>query len=270
MPVLENARHELFARALAGGKSASEAYRGAGYQCAPRKARGHGYRLRRREDIAARIDELCAMGPEFLAEPIPAAKRPRKRKPKARTLPKFQHQRPGQPTRYERAFCPRARRLALLGLTDTEIADLFGISPDTLYEWRRRHLEFSDSLDAGKIEADPRVAEGLYNRARGMSMPAVKIFQGTPEAGPVIVPHQEHLPPDVGAAKLWLSRRQPEKWRERQEVNVTGSLEHRLNQMTPEERAADAVEPMARVRRRLAEYRQTIEHEPSPERETED
>jgi len=27
-----------------------------------------------------------------------------------------------------------------------------------------------------------------------MSVPAVKIFQGTPEGGPVIVPHQEHLP----------------------------------------------------------------------------
>ena len=91
-----------------------------------------------------------------------------------------------------------------------------------------------------------------------------------PEAGPVIVPHQEHLPPDVGAAKLWLSRRQPDLWRERQQVDISGTLEHRLNQMTPEERAADAVELMARVRRRLAEYQQTIEHEPSPEPETDD
>ncbi len=103
-----------------------------------------------------------------------------------------------------------------------------------------------------------------------MSLPAVKIFQGTPEGGPVIVPHQEHLPPDVGAAKLWLSRRQPDLWRERRQVDVSGSLEHRLNQMTPEERAADAVELMEQVKRRLAEYRQTIEHEPSPEPETED
>ncbi len=74
-----------------------------------------------------------------------------------------------------------------------------------------------------------------------------------------------HLPPDVGAAKLWLSRRQPERWKERQEVDVSGTLEHRLNQMTPEERAADAVELMARVKRRLAEYQQTIEHVPQAE-----
>src|SRR6266568_9065391 len=119
---------------------------------------------------------MPALPNEHHAEPKPGAKRPRKRKPKARTLPKFEHQRPGQPTRYEPAFCPRARRLALLGLTDIEIADLFGISPDTLYEWRRRHPEFSDSLDAGKIEADPRVAERLFDRARGTTVPAVKIF----------------------------------------------------------------------------------------------
>ncbi len=61
-----------------------------------------------------------------------------------------------------------------------------------------------------------------------------------------------------------------EKWRERQEVDVTGSLEHRLSQMTPAERAADAIALVERVGRRLAEYRQTIEHEPSPEPKTED
>ncbi len=200
---------------------------------------------------------------EHHAEPKPGAKRPRKRKPKARTLPKFEHQRPGQPTRYEPAFCPRAHRLALLGLTDTEIADQFGISPDTLYEWKRRYPEFSDSLDAGKIEADAHVAEGLYNRARGMSVPAVKIFQGTPEGGPVIVPHQEHLPPDVGAAKLWLRNRQPERWRERQEVNVTGSIAHRLAAMTPAERGAFAADLVAQAKRRLLEAGVVIDQEPA-------
>jgi hypothetical protein len=32
--------------------------------------------------------------------------------------------------------------------------------------------------------------------------------------------------------------------------------------MTPDERARDALELMARARRRIAEYKQTIEHEP--------
>jgi len=100
-----------------------------------------------------------------------------------------------------------------------------------------------------------------------MSVPAVKIFQGTPEGGPVIVPHQEHLPPDVGAAKLWLSRRRPNLWRERQQVDVTATVAHQIAQMTPEQRAQDALDLVARARQRLAEYRQTIEHEPAPEDE---
>ena len=55
--------------------------------------------------------------------------------------------------------------------------------------------------------------------------------------------------------------RQPALWRDRQGVNVTGSLEHRLSQMTPEERARDALKLAERIRRRIAELR-TIEHEP--------
>jgi len=78
------------------------------------------------------------------------------------------------------------------------------------------------------------------------------------------VPHQEHLPPDVGAAKLWLRNRQPERWRERQEVNVTGTVAHRLAQMTPEERGAFALDLVAQARRRLIEAGVIIEHEPEP------
>ena len=70
-------------------------------------------------------------------------------------------------------------------------------------------------------------------------------------------------PPDAKAALRWLMNRQPALWRDRQEVNVTGSLEQRLSQMTPEERARDAFEFAEQVRARLAELRgTTIEHEP--------
>src|SRR6266851_3342639 len=247
MPVLPNARHELFAKALAGGKSASAAYRSAGYQCAPHKARGHGHRLRTREDIAARVDELSAkargrIAAEQVAEGI----------------------RSGAPTLYRPELTDLARRLALLGATDQEMADALGIDQITLDRWKARHTEFGIAIEHGKIRADAEIAESLFNRARGMSVPAVKIFQGTPEGGPVIVPHEEHLPPDVGAAKLWLSRRRPDLWRERQQVDVTGTVAHRLAQMTPEERGAFARDLAAQAHRRLVEAGVIIEHEPEP------
>src|SRR6266478_9734092 len=188
MPQLLNRRHEIFARALASGESASTAYRAAGYQCAPHKARGHGHRLRIREDIAARVQELIDKPQNRIA-----------------TQQIVEAIRTGRPTIYRPELATLARKLALLGATDQEMADALGIDQGTLDRWKTRHKEFRIAIQLGKIRADAEIAESLYNRARGMSLPAVKIFQGTPEAGPVIVPHQQHLPPDVGAAKLWLS-----------------------------------------------------------------
>jgi hypothetical protein len=68
-------------------------------------------------------------------------------------------------------------------------------------------------------------------------------------------------------ALAWLSRRQPELWRqtERLDLNVKGSLTHRLNQMTLEERGALAVEMAAKIRQRLADAGIMIEHEPARE-----
>jgi hypothetical protein len=259
MPALRNERHEAFAKALAGGKSAAEAYRSAGYQCAPHKARGHGHRLRTREDIAARIDELSAEARGQLAEPEPAVKRPLKRK--RPTLPKFQQKRAaGRPPIYEPAYCPRAHKLALLGLTDVEIAEQFGISPDTLYEWQAAHPGFSEALQSGKTPADAEMAASFYKRGLGYEQPAVKIFMPAGADAPVYAPYMEHYPGDVGAQKSWLFNRQRDRWKDRQQVDTSGTLEVRLAQMTPDERAADAVALVQRIQARLAAVR-TVEYE---------
>ncbi len=108
------------------------------------------------------------------------------------------------------------------------------------------------------------MAESLYRRGMGYEHLATKIFMPAGAEEPVYAPYVEHYPPDTNAALGWLSRRQPALWKERQAV------EHRIAQMTPDERARDALDLVQRARQRLAEYRQTIEHEPSPEPETED
>ena len=71
----------------------------------------------------------------------------------------------------------------------------------------------------------------------------------------------KHYPPDTKAALRWLMNRQPALWRDRQEVNVTGTVAQRLSQMTPEERGRYALELAERARRRLVEAGMTIEHE---------
>src|SRR5216684_265993 len=134
-----------------------------------------------------------------------------------------------------------------------------------LYAWKISYPEFRESITRGKIEADAHVAEALYRRACGYSHPAVKIFLPPGASEPIYAPYTKHYPPDTKAALAWLSRRQPGLWRERQKVNVTGSVAHRIAQMTPDERARDALALAERARRRIAEYRQTIEHQGEPE-----
>jgi hypothetical protein len=244
MPALRNDRHELFAKALAGGKSASEAYRSAGYECAPHKARGHGHRLRTREDIAARIDELSVkargrIASEQVAEGI----------------------RRGAPTLYRPELAALARRLALLGATDQEMADALGVDQVTLDRWKTRHQEFRIAIQHGKIRADAEIAESLYSRARGYTHEATKIFMPAGAEAPVYAPYVVHHPPDTTAASLWLRNRQPKKWRDRHENVVETSYSLRYAQMTPEEREADALALAEQIRRRLLEDRRTIEGE---------
>src|SRR6266568_4352639 len=103
--------------------------------------------------------------------------------------------------------------------------------------------------------------------ARPRRMPRLRKASSIVPAGseaPVYAPYVKHYPPDTNAALAWLSRRQPEKWKDRQEVNVTGTIAQRLAQMTSEERGAFARDLAEQARRRLIDAGVIIEHEPEP------
>lgn len=131
-------------------------------------------------------------------------------------------QRTGRPTAYKPEFVAQAAKLCVLAATDLDIADFFGITARTLYRWKLDHPEFCQALKAGKEAADDRVERSLYHRATGYTHDAVKILQHNGK--PVIVEYREHVPPDTTAAIFWLKNRQPDKWREKKEVEHTGHL----------------------------------------------
>jgi hypothetical protein len=126
----------------------------------------------------------------------------------------------GRPSKYDEAFAEQAYKLCLLGATDAEMADFFGVEEKTLNNWKQAHPDFLQSITRGKQIADASVAEKLYERAKGYSHPEDKIFQY--EGAPLIVPTTKHYPPDTQAASLWLRNRQPAKWRDKQDHEVTG------------------------------------------------
>lgn len=136
-------------------------------------------------------------------------------KPAAKAKPALSR---GRPSKYKAEFAEQARKLCLLGATDAEMADFFGVTEQTVNAWKAAHPAFLESITQGKILADAEVADKLHQRAMGYSHPAVKIFNN--QGVELVVPYTEHYPPDTQAASLWLRNRQPKKWRDKQEPDA--------------------------------------------------
>jgi hypothetical protein len=132
----------------------------------------------------------------------------------------------GRPSKYKEEYCEQAEKLARLGATDKEMADFFGVTEQTLNNWKTdkdgNETPFFESLKRGKVESDARVVDSLYQRALGYSHPEDKIF--IDKGKPIIVPTIKHYPPDTTAAIFWLKNRRPSEWRDRQDINVTGDM----------------------------------------------
>jgi hypothetical protein len=64
----------------------------------------------------------------------------------------------------------------------------------------------------------PLTSRSLYERANGYNYDAVKIFMPAGAKQPVVVHYVEHMPPDVTAGIFWLKNRDPQHWRDSQQL----------------------------------------------------
>lgn len=128
----------------------------------------------------------------------------------------------GRPPKYKEEFAEQAYNYSLLGAIDEEMADFFGVALSTFNKWKKDHPQFSESIQRGKVVADAEVANKLFNRAKGYSHPEEKIFNNNGEI--LRAETTKHYPPDTAAAFIWLKNRQKDKWRDRQEIEVSGEI----------------------------------------------
>ena len=113
----------------------------------------------------------------------------------------------GRPTKYKEAFNDQVFEMALLGLTDTQMATIIGVNQDTFNEWKKVYPSFSESLTQGKEDADGKVAKAMYKRALGLTI----VEEALTKDGQIVQLRKE-LPPDTPAAKHWLANRQRKLW----------------------------------------------------------
>jgi hypothetical protein len=126
----------------------------------------------------------------------------------------------GRPATYKPEFAAVAKALCKRGATDFELAEEFDVTTVTIWRWSAQHDDFCNALKVGKDQYDDRIERNLAQRALGYTYNAVKVMQNN--GLPVFAEYVEHMPPDPGAAKLWLSNRRPDKWREKTVTEITG------------------------------------------------
>ena len=132
----------------------------------------------------------------------------------------------GQPTRYDaKAHVPWGASLARRGCSDEEIAEAFGVSVRTVYNWKKAHPEFLQVLNECKGKADEAVVESLYAKACGKVKRVTKkkrdVLDSDGRKVTLTEVIEETLPPDTTAMIYWLKNRQPELWRDRPKQDDT-------------------------------------------------
>lgn len=132
----------------------------------------------------------------------------------------------GRPSKYAAAFVAQAEKLCRLGATDIEIADFFEVDVRTLYRWKGQHEAFCQALKAGKDVSDERVERSLFSRANGYEHDEVDIRV---VAGAIVQTQvRKFYAPDTTAAIFWLKNRRPEAWRDKSEIEHSGSFAEEL------------------------------------------
>lgn len=120
----------------------------------------------------------------------------------------------GRPTKYQPRFVRDVEKLTLIGAIDEQLADFFGVTVQTIENWKKKYSGFLEAIKRGKAKVDDQMERSLFHRGRGYSHPSIKIFYDSKRKRVVKVPYTEQYPPDTAAAFIWLKNRRPEHWRD--------------------------------------------------------
>lgn len=126
----------------------------------------------------------------------------------------------------------KSRIIALVGEGKTleQVAEIIGVSKQTIYNWFGHHKDLLYAVREARQIADELVEASLFSRALGYSHPEEKLFahEGLVIDRQIIT---KHYPPDTTAAMFWLRNRQPARWKEKTEgdVNVNVNAVQKLS-----------------------------------------
>ncbi len=104
------------------------------------------------------------------------------------------------------------------GLTDKELAKVFGVSTVTLNSYKKDE-QFLNTIKKGKDFADHEVEASLFKKACGF-VREINRSAYNPKTDKLTEWVEElYHAPDTTACIFWLKNRQPKKWRDKQQID---------------------------------------------------
>ncbi len=140
-------------------------------------------------------------------------------------------------------YLPAIQAWARDGLTDKQMMMKLAISHQAFYKYKNEFEEFRDALKKGKEVADSEVENALFEKCRGFTKTVkkpIKVKRVEYEYGKRVLEVEEvvmaeeeiYVPPDVTSMIFWLKNRRPDKWRDKQRVDI---VVNELENLPPEE-----------------------------------
>jgi len=130
----------------------------------------------------------------------------------------------GQPTKYKEIFVEQAYKVCQKhGYLDKDLADHFSVSVATINVWKNEYPKFIESIKKGKEEFDTdQVESALLKRAMGYDI--IENKEESSSQGLKTTSTEKHIASDTTAMIFWLKNRQPKRWRDKQEIEHSGSI----------------------------------------------
>lgn len=144
---------------------------------------------------------------------------------------------------YDPAMCDEVYALAMDGAPHKKIAAALGVNVRTLYKWRKEYPEFAAAMSPVE-EMTNEVEMSVFGKAKGYTYTAQKPMsvQGQIE----IAEYEEHVPPDMTAARMWLQAHAPAKWSDKSMVaHEVGGLKDMLAAIGKEQSGIAALEALS-------------------------
>ena len=113
-------------------------------------------------------------------------------------------------------YLDQVEQLSREGYSEKEMAAFFGISERAWRGYKARHSALSAAVNSGRRKSQEEITNALYKRATGFKE-SIEELVAVRDAQNNIVRHDvkrvsKYFPPDMGAIRMWLNFRHPDKW----------------------------------------------------------